>query len=67
MKRLALAIITANLAGIVLLAFLFPDAMLAPGKLIPPHASLSDNCFAGHAPLRERSSHAARPVITSQR
>jgi hypothetical protein len=52
MKRWILAIIAVNLAGIVALAFVQPDAMLAPGALIPAHQSLSNNCFACHAPLQ---------------
>lgn len=55
MKRLALGIIAVNLVVIVALAFVFPDAMLAPGKLIPAHANLSDDCFACHAPLQGAS------------
>mgnify|MGYP002633339114 CR=1 FL=1 len=52
MKRLILAIIAVNLVGIVVLAFVYPDAMLAPGKLIPAHVSLENDCFACHAPLQ---------------
>jgi hypothetical protein len=52
MKRWILAIMAANLVGIVALAFVQPDAMLAPGALIPAHASLANDCFACHAPLR---------------
>ena len=52
MKRLILAIMAANLAGIVALAFVYPAPMLAPGALIPAHASLANNCFACHAPLQ---------------
>lgn len=52
MKRWILAIMAVNLAGIVALVFLYPAPMLAPGPLIPAHASLANNCFACHAPLQ---------------
>jgi hypothetical protein len=52
MKRWILAIIAANLVGLVALAFVYPGAMLAPGKLITAHAGLSENCFACHSPLQ---------------
>ncbi len=52
MKRWILAIIAANLVGIVALAFVYPDPMLAPGALIPAHANLANDCFACHAPMQ---------------
>lgn len=52
MRRWILAIMAANLAGIVALAFIFPAPMLAPGALIPAHANLANDCFACHAPLQ---------------
>ncbi len=52
MKRWILAIMAINLAGIIALVFLYPAPMLAPGALIPAHASLSNSCFSCHAPLQ---------------
>jgi hypothetical protein len=52
MKRLILAIIALNLAGIIALAFFFPAPMLAPGPLIPDHANLASDCFACHLPMQ---------------
>jgi hypothetical protein len=44
--------IWAILLGVGALAFAFPAAMLSPGPLLPEHESLTDDCFACHAPLR---------------
>ncbi len=52
MKRWVLGVIAANLVGIVALAFVYPDPMLAPGALIPAHATLATDCFACHAPMQ---------------
>ena len=52
MTRWVLAFIAASLVGIIALAFVFPGPMLAPGALIPAHASLAGNCFACHVPLQ---------------
>lgn len=52
MRRIILVIIALNLAGIIALAFHYQDAMLAPGRLIPAHESLANNCFACHAPMQ---------------
>jgi hypothetical protein len=52
MKHWFLALIAANLVGIVALVFVYPDPMLAPGELIPAHASFANDCFACHAPLQ---------------
>jgi len=47
-----LLLIATNLVGLTVLAFRYPHLMVAPGPLIPAHASLETNCFACHAPLR---------------
>jgi hypothetical protein len=52
MKRWIMALVAANLVGIVALAFAYPDPMLSPGALIPAHASLATDCFACHAPMQ---------------
>ena len=44
--------IVANLIGLIVLAFVYPSAMVSPGALIPAHAELAGNCFACHAPFR---------------
>lgn len=45
-------LIVANLLVLVALAFIYPHLMVAPGALMPGHASLNADCFACHAPLR---------------
>jgi len=52
MKRWFLAFIAANLLGIIVLIFVYPDPMLSPGPLIRAHETLSNDCFACHAPLQ---------------
>ena len=51
-RRWVLVIIAANLIALTVLVFLYPQFMVAPGPLVPAHASLETNCFACHAPLR---------------
>ncbi|WP_051023989.1 cytochrome c3 family protein [Thiorhodovibrio frisius] len=50
-KKLIFTIVAANLALLVLLAFLYPQAMIQPGKLIDAHADLETDCFACHTPF----------------
>ena len=50
-RRWLLLVIAANLVGFTVLAFLYPHFMVAPGPLIPAHASLETNCFACHSPF----------------
>jgi len=45
-------VIVTNLVGLTVLAFVYPNAMLSPGPLVPAHAELAGNCFACHAPFR---------------
>jgi hypothetical protein len=45
-------IIVANLIGLLVLAFVYPSAMVSPGALVPAHAELAGTCFACHAPFR---------------
>ncbi|OQW81291.1 MAG: class III cytochrome C family protein [Proteobacteria bacterium ST_bin15] len=51
-RRWVLLLIAVNLIGLTALVFLYPHFMVAPGPLIPEHASLVTDCFACHAPLR---------------
>ncbi|MBK6298895.1 MAG: class III cytochrome C family protein [Sphingomonadales bacterium] len=44
------------LATLLVLLFVFPHQMIAPGALIPGHARIQNDCFACHAPLRGASS-----------
>jgi hypothetical protein len=44
------------LAILVVLLFVYPHEMIAPGALIPAHARIQNDCFACHAPLRGVSS-----------
>lgn len=43
------------LCAVVLLCFLWPQAMLAPGPVMPAHAAIAGDCFACHTPLRGAS------------
>lgn len=45
-------VIGANLLMLVVLAFVYPHLMLAPGPLAKAHTELASDCFACHAPLR---------------
>lgn len=53
--RALLAAIALTLAIIVVLLFIYPHQMIAPGALKPAHAALEQDCFACHAPLRGAS------------
>jgi len=52
MKRLGLALIAVNLVGLVALAIAYPAQMLSPGRLVPAHADLANDCSACHVPFR---------------
>jgi hypothetical protein len=47
-----LPVIAANLAALVVLVFVYPHQMVAPGPLMPAHAELETDCFACHVPMR---------------
>jgi hypothetical protein len=47
-----LPVIAANLVALLVLVFVYPHQMVAPGPLLPAHAELETDCFACHAPLR---------------
>jgi hypothetical protein len=53
--RLLAGVATALVVLIVML-FIYPHQMIAPGALMPAHSELEQNCFACHAPLRGASS-----------
>ncbi len=44
-------IVAVNLLGLVLLAIIFPQLMISPGKTIDAHAELTTDCFACHTPF----------------
>jgi hypothetical protein len=50
-KKILKAILAANLIMITVLVFIYPQLMVAPGKLIPGHTQINTDCFACHAPL----------------
>lgn len=52
MPRPGILFILAALAGIIALAVLKPQPMLAPGPVVAAHAAIADDCFACHAPLK---------------
>ncbi len=54
-RRWMLIVIAVSLIGCLALVFIYPHQMVAPGPLIPAHASLETDCFACHAPLRGAS------------
>lgn len=51
-----LAIISANLAVLLALIFVYPHLMISPGALTQGHAKLATDCFACHAPMRGATS-----------
>lgn len=56
MNRLVVTVITVSLIIITLLVFVYPNTMVAPGKLVPAHQSLNSDCLACHTPLFGASS-----------
>jgi hypothetical protein len=51
-----LALISANLAALLTLVFIYPDLMVSPGPLVNAHAEQATDCFSCHAPLRGAAS-----------
>lgn len=51
MSRWPLVLSSLLLAAIIAGSFLYPHAMVSPGKLIPAHRELEQNCFACHLPF----------------
>lgn len=51
MSRILRIVLAANLIAIAILAFVYPNLMVGPGKLISGHRQLESDCFACHAPL----------------
>lgn len=56
MSRIIKIILALNLIVLAVLAFVYPNLMEGPGKLIPGHKPLEGDCFACHAPFRGASS-----------
>jgi hypothetical protein len=52
MSRMVKAMLAITLFAIATWAFLYPQPMLSPGKLIAGHEKLEADCFACHAALR---------------
>ncbi len=50
-KKPIFYIVAANLALLVLITFLYPQWMVAPGPPIEAHAALETDCFACHTPF----------------
>lgn len=48
MKRPVLLILLANVVAVAVLAFVYPQFMIAPGPLSAGHADLETDCFACH-------------------
>jgi hypothetical protein len=53
--RALLAGIALALATLLVLLFIYPHQIIAPGALKPAHAELQQDCFACHTPLRGAS------------
>ena len=51
MNNILKIVIAVNLIVITVLVFIYPQLMIAPGKLIASHKQLETDCFACHAPL----------------
>jgi len=51
MSKVLKIILACNLAMLAALAFIYPELMVGPGKLIAGHKTLEGDCFACHAPL----------------
>jgi len=56
MNKILKFIIAVNLIVLLVLVFIYPHLMVAPGKLNSEHKHLETDCFACHAPLRGASS-----------
>ncbi|WP_353218436.1 cytochrome c3 family protein [Sandarakinorhabdus sp.] len=52
MPRPATLVMAAALIGVILLAILYPQPMLAPGPVMPAHAAIAGDCFACHTPFQ---------------
>lgn len=51
-RRWLLALIAANLVGLLSLVFIYPHLMVSPGPVIAAHAELNQDCFACHTAWR---------------
>lgn len=56
MSKLLKIILACNLVALAALAFIYPDLMVSPGKLVAGHKLLEGDCFACHAPFTGASS-----------
>jgi hypothetical protein len=52
MSRTLKIILSINLLLIVVLTFVWPHLMVAPGKLIPGHQAITTDCFACHSAFK---------------
>jgi hypothetical protein len=52
MSRTLKLVLAANLAVVAILAFVYAEFMVAPGKLIPGHHKIQGDCFACHTAFR---------------
>lgn len=60
MKTVVKIVLAVNLAILALLAFVYPNLMIGPGKLIPGHGSLETDCFACHVSFQGAMSDRCR-------
>lgn len=50
-KQFVFALVAVNLVVLVLIAILWPEHMVAPGRVMPAHRAIETDCFACHRPF----------------
>lgn len=55
MTQSSLVIICVALLALIVMCFVSPQVMVAPGPVIAAHAAIAQNCFTCHTPLRGAS------------
>lgn len=56
MSRAVKLFLALVLTAVAVAVFIYPQVMVSPGKLIPAHHSLENDCFACHTPLHGATS-----------
>ena len=66
MSRAVKLFLALVLTAVAVAVFMYPRVMVGPGKLIPAHHSLENDCFACHTPLHgatiERCTNCHKPA-----
>ena len=50
-KKMVLILVAVTAVGLVLMAILWPQRMIAPGQVMPAHRAFASDCFACHRPF----------------